>query len=61
MKLAMRVTMDALVRSLRGFVHDLADGLEHEGAALKRRLEARQAAALGLPRDREASSDERGG
>jgi len=44
----MRLTMDDLIRSLRGFVHDLADGLEHqdrEGArrtAMKDERKARQ-------------------
>ena len=58
MKLAMQLTFDGMVRGLRGLVHDLADELEHDGAALRRREAARQSTRRASPRGTEARDDE---
>lgn len=61
MNISMRLTMDGLIRSLKGFAHDLADALEHSGREALRREEL--SSQPGKPRSARATervSDESG-
>lgn len=60
MNVSMKLTMDGLVRSLRGFAHDLADELERGYATELRRDETRQLSARSTrARDVKGLVDER--
>jgi hypothetical protein len=60
--ISMRLTVDGLIRSLKGFVHDLADELEHSGRETVRRgASGRPAAKSEFTRPAERLPDERRG
>jgi hypothetical protein len=60
--IGMRLTMDSLIRTLRGFVHDLADELEYGGREVLRRgeLSARPSKPEGVRSSERLSDESRG-